>query len=389
VTTPTVETRSATSVTETTAIVGGNVTSTGGTEVTERGVCVATSAGGNNLECHSLGNGLGNFTSQLTSLLPGTTYYVTAYAKNSVGTGYAANQVSFTTIAVIGLPTVQTTSVSSITSSTAISGGNVVNAGGLTVTQRGVCVGTNSSIIIATALGCTDDGTGTGSFSSQLSGLSGQTTYYVRAFATNNVGTAYGSAVSFTTEAGSSSPSSPPPSSPPPSSGNTQIALVFLDGVNLDVTVNGTLYSASTPFHYTFNNNGVTAGAKVVTVSGNLTTMQLNPNQLKRQGLDADGFGLFSYKVVNKNSGTNLNGIHAINNGSQEFWGTAATSNPLGIIVSRLGDTVYKTKYPDPLFYLGWRNYPVDQPNNRNFTQHWSKTGKMAFIYFNLGKNSN
>ena len=91
----------------------------------------------------------------------------------------------------------ETTAVSSITSTTAESGGNIVHNGGASVTAYGVCWSTSHAPDIEDDL--TSDGTGTGEFTSSLTGLSPSTTYYVRAYATNSVGTAYGVEVEFTT----------------------------------------------------------------------------------------------------------------------------------------------------------------------------------------------
>jgi hypothetical protein len=93
--------------------------------------------------------------------------------------------------------TLTTTAVSAITSTTATSGGNVTANGGATVTARGVCW--NTSPNPTTANSYTTDGSGTGVFVSNLTSLTPVTLYYVRAYATNNVGTAYGNEVSFTT----------------------------------------------------------------------------------------------------------------------------------------------------------------------------------------------
>ncbi len=95
------------------------------------------------------------------------------------------------------IPTVTTTAVTSVTSSTASSGGNVTDAGGSSVYARGVCWNTSGFPTIANSH--TSDGSGTGSFTSSITGLSPETTYYVRAYATNEEGTGYGSQVSFTT----------------------------------------------------------------------------------------------------------------------------------------------------------------------------------------------
>ncbi|MEI7982261.1 MAG: hypothetical protein WCI71_11460, partial [Bacteroidota bacterium] len=94
-------------------------------------------------------------------------------------------------------PTVTTTAVTSITQTTAVSGGNVTSDGGQTVTARGVCW---SQTINPTIAGShTSDGTGTGVFTSNLTGLTANKLYYVRAYATNGAGTSYGIQLSFTT----------------------------------------------------------------------------------------------------------------------------------------------------------------------------------------------
>ncbi len=96
-------------------------------------------------------------------------------------------------------PTVTTTAASNETDTGADSGGNVTNDGGASVTARGVVYSTSANP--TTGDSYTTDGTGTGAFSSTISGLSASTTYYYRAYATNGVGTSYGSESSFTTAA--------------------------------------------------------------------------------------------------------------------------------------------------------------------------------------------
>jgi len=98
------------------------------------------------------------------------------------------------------LATLTTTAASSITDISAVSGGNITNDGGTLITQRGVCYSTSPSP--TTANTSIISGSGTGSFISNLTGLTATTTYYVRAYATNSAGTAYGNEVSFTTTAG-------------------------------------------------------------------------------------------------------------------------------------------------------------------------------------------
>ena len=98
----------------------------------------------------------------------------------------------------IGFPTLSTTAASSITATTALSGGTISADGGATVTARGVVWSTSTGPDISLATK-TSDGTGTSTFTSSLTGLTGNSTYYVRAYATNSAGTAYGAEVSFIT----------------------------------------------------------------------------------------------------------------------------------------------------------------------------------------------
>jgi uncharacterized protein (TIGR02145 family) len=98
------------------------------------------------------------------------------------------------------LATITTNATTSITGSTAVSGGNVSNDGGTLVTQRGICYSTSPSP--TTANTTIISGSGTGGFTSNLTSLTASTNYYVRAYATNSAGTAYGNEVSFTTTAG-------------------------------------------------------------------------------------------------------------------------------------------------------------------------------------------
>lgn len=94
-------------------------------------------------------------------------------------------------------PTVTTTAVSLVDKTTAVSGGNVTSSGTATVTERGVVVGLTSNPTISDAKYISSGSTGP--FVSQLTGLKQKTTYHLRAYATNIIGTSYGSDNSFTT----------------------------------------------------------------------------------------------------------------------------------------------------------------------------------------------
>jgi len=196
-TTPTVTTASASNIQYTTATGGGNVTDDGGISVSWRGVCWSTTHNPTNENSHTNdGTGSGAFTSSISGLSSGTTYYVRAYATNSLGTSYGT-EVSFRTTS-FTIPTVSTTAITNIKDMSATGGGNVTFDGGTTVIARGVCWSTSSSPTLNNSVSY--DGAGVGTFTSQITGLKSNTKYYVRAYATNSEGTAYGSEQSFTTK---------------------------------------------------------------------------------------------------------------------------------------------------------------------------------------------
>ncbi len=193
---PALTTTAVTAITLTTAVSGGNITTDGGGSVTARGVCWSTTTAPTIANSKTTDDtGTGNFTSNLTSLLPGTTYYVRSYATNAAGTAYG-NEISFVTLPVTP-PVVTTTAATSITQNSAASGGNVTSDGGGEVTARGICW--SNSANPTTDNSKTSNGPGNGVFTSSLTDLIPGTTYHIRAYAVNSAGTAYGSDISFTT----------------------------------------------------------------------------------------------------------------------------------------------------------------------------------------------
>jgi Protein of unknown function (DUF1566) len=193
--TPVLTTTTVTNILLITATSGGNITSDGGANVTDRGVCWSTSSNPTTTDSRTTdGIGTGIFVSNLTGLTANTLYYVRAYATNSVGTAYG-NEITFTTLLNPILPIVTTTPIYYTSPNTVTSGGNVTSDGGATVTARGVCWSISANP--TTADSHTTDGNGTGTFTSIITGLTSNTTYYIRAYATNSAGTFYGNEISF------------------------------------------------------------------------------------------------------------------------------------------------------------------------------------------------
>lgn len=191
---PNITTNAVSNITGSSAYCGGNVLSDGNSPITIKGLCWNTSTNPtiSNYTTNN-GTGTGSFSCMITGLQQGATYYLRAYATNSVGTAYG-NQVSFTTPL---LPSVTTNAISSIINISAIGGGNVTDDAGALVSARGICWSTTNNPTLTNSY--TTNGSGIGTFVSSLTNLTPGTTYYVRAYATNSNGTAYGNEVNFTT----------------------------------------------------------------------------------------------------------------------------------------------------------------------------------------------
>jgi hypothetical protein len=230
---PTVSTTVVTTYDGVSATLGGNVSSDGGATVSERGVVYSSvdhtpTIGETDVTKNVNGTtGTETFSKSVTGLLNGTTYYVQAYATNSEGTSYGSVQ-SFTTQA---LPSVTTTAITTYTSTSASLGGHVTADGGATVIERGVVYSASDATpTIAEGGTKVAIGSGTGTYSQSVVSLSSLTLFYVNAYATNSIGTSYGTAVSFTTIAANSAP--------------TDIAL-SASAINENATANSTVGTLS------------------------------------------------------------------------------------------------------------------------------------------------
>lgn len=196
---PTVTSTSAGSITSTGAQLVGNVTATGGTNIIQSGFAYGTA---NNLETviatTTLGSqsGVTAFNQTISGLTRNTQYYWRAYAVNSAGTGYGTIQ-TFTTSVLV--PTLTTSAASSVSTTTAAINASITDTGGADSTQSGFAYGTANdleTVIATTTLGVQ---AGLASFSSSLSNLTQNITYYFRPYAVNSAGTGYGTIQSFTT----------------------------------------------------------------------------------------------------------------------------------------------------------------------------------------------
>ena len=193
---PSVSSTAVSSITGTTAISGGNIIDDGGATIVARGICYSKTVNptlSNNVV--TSGSGTGGFTCSLTGLTPNTTYYLRAYATNSVGTAYGNNEIIFNTL--LSQPTLTTFPATSITGNVAAVEGKITNDGGSIIITRGVCYGMNANPTIADSIALSL--TGLDSFTVNLTGLIGSTTYYARAYATTSAGTGYGNQINFTT----------------------------------------------------------------------------------------------------------------------------------------------------------------------------------------------
>lgn len=193
-------TEGVTAVTQNSFTVNGKVQTDGSSTVTQRGFVYSSSNPTPSISDYRVncGSGTGTYSYTVTGLTPGITYYVRAFATNENGTFYGS-VVAVTTTATSPstLPSVTTIAVTNVTTTEATVTGTVTSDGGEPVTQRGFVYGTEPNPTLSSTVA--NHGTGTGNFSNLLTNLLSGETYYVRAFATNSLGTAYGNQITFVT----------------------------------------------------------------------------------------------------------------------------------------------------------------------------------------------
>jgi uncharacterized protein (TIGR02145 family) len=187
-----------TEIVQNSAICGGTIYADWSETVTERGICWSTSPdpkiSDNKITSDA---GLGKYSCTINGLAPSTTYFVKAYAINSNGISYGFEEAFKTLDIIPGLAQLLTTQVTNISTTSVTSGGTITSDGGNPVNARGVCWSTSQNPSLSGDH--TDDGNGIGVFTSQVTGLTPYSTYYIKAYASNSAGTAYGNEITFFT----------------------------------------------------------------------------------------------------------------------------------------------------------------------------------------------
>ena len=197
---PGVVTSQATDITATSATSGGSVEDVGGQEVIDRGIIWGRDDNltvNNNEGITSEGSGDGPFVSTMDNLMPSSNYFVRAYAVTNDEV-FHGTYAMFSTLEA-EKPGVNTILATDIKQGSVKIGGLVHSDGNMPVTERGVVWSTKEYPTISSNDGITHEGTGKGEFTSHITGLSAETTYYYRSYATNLMGTNYGGHFNFTT----------------------------------------------------------------------------------------------------------------------------------------------------------------------------------------------
>ena len=192
---PIITTLAPVNITYNSAHSGGTIVYNGGIEILESGLCWSETSSPTIINNKIFdGTGSGTFQRELKNLLPGTTYYLRAYATNAAGTAYG-DEYSITTISP-KVPEITTIPVSGNIYAEALSGGNITDGGGYAITAKGLCWSTSPNPTISNYI--TTELSGTNYFTSTAINLKCDSTYYLRAYATNAMGTTYGEEIEFT-----------------------------------------------------------------------------------------------------------------------------------------------------------------------------------------------
>jgi len=195
---PSIDTDSASSVGTSTVTLNGTISSTGGADIIERGFGYGLNTSYTSSTTENGTFGTGQYSLVLSNLIPDTTYHFRAYAVNSAGITYGADQQFITTL---NTPVISTNTATNITQTSIVLNGTVGDTGGNDILYRGFEYGLTDQYGATS----TENGTfSTGDFYSSISNLVCNTTYHFRAYASNQYATGYGTDISFTTQSCSS-----------------------------------------------------------------------------------------------------------------------------------------------------------------------------------------
>jgi len=274
---PIVTTLTNKTVTTSNAILNINVSSDGGALLQSKGIIIGSNANldlSNYLQINSNSTpDTGNFSFQFSNLTPGSLYYYRSFATNSVGTTYGVVQ-SFSTLATT--PSLILSNAYNITQSGATFSISSINDGGSNITSRGIVwdVSPNPTLNLSNII---QNGlSGNSNFSTTLSSLNFNSTYYIRAYATNALGTSYSNQIVFTT-----SPSPP----------------IFS---NSPVNIINSIFSNAVVLQSIITSNG---GSPILN-NGFYCSTNPNPNSMNSVGYYND-FGLLNGKINELSPNTN------------------------------------------------------------------------------------
>lgn len=174
-------------------VLSSSVLADGGSAVSERGFCFDLKGNPSLLSSHVVeGKGSGSFSATVGQLWPNTTYYARPYATNGAGTSYGP-QAMFKTLQ--GAPRVRTTELFIASPAMIVSEGKILTNGGSDVTAKGICWSTTPNPTLDQCLGFTQLNSGGDIITDTIHGMTNGVKYYVRAYATNALGTGYGASM--------------------------------------------------------------------------------------------------------------------------------------------------------------------------------------------------
>jgi len=191
---PKLITLAASNITNISAYSGAEIKDKGKYEIIRQGICWSTKPNPTIADFHVKDESESDaFSMKITDLVPNTKYYLRAYATNYISTGYG-NEIEFQTTG--EKPVLSTNQVTVKTYQSIECGGTIASDGGDVIVAKGVCWSENPEPSITDNKTAVDQGTGL--FTSNITNLKSNTKYYIRAYATNSVGTTYGDIKSFT-----------------------------------------------------------------------------------------------------------------------------------------------------------------------------------------------